>query len=702
MTNRTYVRPYSAGVEVKRPRPKRFDVIFDEAPPPTPEGIHNGLRPHGGYRGAKPLPPGQFSFNKNESYLQDIEDEYHILVNQENTEQHGAPYWVPGVQREITHSGESPLFTNKLFPTGKFEQEHGVVSYERALLSSGTGKRRLMSAPRRRHVNGKREFYRPNSTHQYLSATDLRNMNENEENMIKYGRPTRTTLLRARQQRTNSAPVNAYDIRRENNRRAEEVRNHSIFQTSKEYLNIYASDGETVHSFLTGARYNRARLLDSKGLTVYGVYMPRENPTDCFITGSRRFKDHGEEIPSAPPDSPRSETDETLSPSMSRSPSSRPVVIHSRPGTSNRPSTKQSSRPPSNRRSRGGSSRPISGSGTGSMRSQPRPPESPRRELPLPNEVTLEMPDHINKGKSGVYVTLKGQKMIESVDSKLPRVTGVSLPKINKPRDHMDEMMFANQPPPTPVDTSIAETEKHRPEKVASERSIDQNDENIKAVEKETAKQVADGGGRKEFNVNGDVSENEKKGDKQENVGEKGDNKENEKVISETIVVENKLTDNKSMEIGPIKKVNFSDLQTPEDLTQEITERKDIGDLPDDDEKVTEQVIENAKKDDNVVFFVTEGEKEEQEEMDDKETDIETVKVAATKDSENSGQVESRDQTESNDNNSTNETENTVEDVIKVEISETEKKELVANDGDDENDEQQPVTSEDYPFGDKK
>lgn len=96
----------------------------------------------------------------------------------------------------------------------QFEQEQGEVSFERAVLYSNT---RRPLAPRRRHLNGRKEYYRPNSTHQYLSATDLRNLHENEENMIKYGRPTRTTLLRARQ-RTNSAPVNAYDIRRENNK----------------------------------------------------------------------------------------------------------------------------------------------------------------------------------------------------------------------------------------------------------------------------------------------------------------------------------------------------------------------------------------------------------------------------------------------------------------------------------------------------
>ena len=45
----------------------------------------------------------------------------------------------------------------------------------------------------------------------------------------------------------------------------------------------------------------RAHLVDSRGLQVYGVYMPRENPAGCFMTATNRKKDPGDEIPSAPP-----------------------------------------------------------------------------------------------------------------------------------------------------------------------------------------------------------------------------------------------------------------------------------------------------------------------------------------------------------------------------------------------------------------
>ncbi|XP_052215656.1 uncharacterized protein LOC127834094 isoform X2 [Dreissena polymorpha] len=703
MTNRTYVRPYSAGTEIKRPRLKRVEVCFDEAPPPSPVvALHNGIRPHGGYRGAKPLPPGQFSFNKDEHYQQDVEEAYSILVNNENFESHGAPYWVSDVQREVTHSGESPLFTNKLFPTGKFEQEHGVINFERALLSSASSRRRPTAAPRRRHLNGRREFYRPNSTHQYLSATDLRNMNENEEILGKYGRPTRTTLLRARQ-RTHSAPVNAYDLRRENNKRAEEIRNNSLFQTSKEYINIFATDGETMHSFLTGARYNRAHLLDSKGLTVYGVYMPRENPTECFITGQRRMRDVGDEIPSAPPDSPRSDTDEPTSPVISRPASSkhanqvRANHTSSRPG-SNRPTTKQSSRPPSNRKLRGGSStRPKSE--TGSTRSLPqRPSESPKRELPVPSEVTLEMPDHINKGKGGVYVTLRGQKLMESIDSKLPRVTGISLPKIShKSRDHVDEFMLMNQPPPTPVDASLAGGESRGKQDLSSTatRTVPQIDENVKDEAEEMEKTP------QRSSKDNDVvhSGHENMEDEHDNVDViKIKSEDKPKVISQTIIVENKLTDRKSMEIGPVKKVNFSDLQMP-------TESNDV--LANDDSQRNRSAVDDADNKDsdkknevnaeNVVFFVTEKDVGNEENEDVSHSDngksFEDVKHTESNTEDYS------ENNEPTEDNSGDDRLNAVEDVIKVEISELAKEGHNGSVKDEDDiEEELPVTSEDYPF----
>ncbi|KAL4220602.1 hypothetical protein ACF0H5_020999 [Mactra antiquata] len=704
MTNRTNIRPYSAGVilnNVKKPRLRRFDLTFDGPPPPTPEGLNNGVRPHGGYRGMRPLPPGQFSFNKDEDFHHELDVEYQILVNNENYESHGAPFWLNDVQREITHSGESPLFTNNLLPSGKYEPDPSVASFDR---SQRANKRRPL-VPRRRHLNGRREYYRPNSTHHYLSATDLRNLHENEENMAKYGRPTRTTLLRARQ-RTNSAPVNAYDIRRENNRRGEDLKSSAAYSTSKDmyierdyvqvsyrYVNLYSGEGESMHSFLTGARYNRAHLLDSKGLTVYGVYMPRGHPGDCFITGPRRIKD-GDHVPSAPPDSPRSDLDESPTPVIvSRPTSSKPHISANavpRIG-SGRPSTRHSnSRPQSMKKSssRVSSSRPRSSKDQSPSNAQvnqqpqqknvPKTPE--KKELPLPDEVTMAMPDHINKGKQGVYVTLKGQKMIESVDSKLPRVTGVSLPKIQKPRDYVDEMLFVNQPPPTPVEPSLMSVDKTKPDiSNADEKSTEQNKEKLEETEvtQENKTEVKD------------VE------DKQQNVG---DRDEAGKIIPTK--QETQLETSQSETVAPNKKVNFEDLQVPKQEPQPETPKEGVA---------IEKDVENVKdteNTDNVVFFMTEEDAQIDKETENKggKTTEQSPNVTYVANSVTRNMAETTDnKTEamngsSNDENGSNgDGEQEVETVIKVEILETDKK-VIETETSEENEETKPLTSKDYPF----
>lgn len=78
--------------------------------------------------GMRPLPPGQFTFNKGEDYQNELEEEYRILVNSEHCESHGAPYWLNEVQREITNSGESPLFTNNLLSSGKVSHGNNLSS----------------------------------------------------------------------------------------------------------------------------------------------------------------------------------------------------------------------------------------------------------------------------------------------------------------------------------------------------------------------------------------------------------------------------------------------------------------------------------------------------------------------------------------------------------------------------------------------
>lgn len=54
---------------------------------------------------------------------------------------------------------------------------------------------------------------------------------------------------------------------------------------------------------------------------------------------------------------------------------------------------------------------------------------------------------------SRVLVTIKGSKSLSLSESKLPRVKGISVPRLthNSARDPVDETSLVNQPPPTPV-----------------------------------------------------------------------------------------------------------------------------------------------------------------------------------------------------------------------------------------------------------
>nr|KAG5697267.1 hypothetical protein BaRGS_031263 [Batillaria attramentaria] len=203
--------------------------------------------------GRKKHPIGIYSFDKGRDYQRQIREDLDKMLEGDVLEVHGSPSWAIEAHRQPTHSGESPLLANKFLSASK----NGVL------------------------------YYRPNRTHQYLTATELKDASEADD-VLKYGRPTRTTLLRARQ-RAGSASSNAYEIRRQLVQRMDEIRHGCVFSNPKEFLPQQHTDidGQSFHSFVTGARYNRAHCLDSKSLTQYGVYMPRNNPLGCFVVGMR-------------------------------------------------------------------------------------------------------------------------------------------------------------------------------------------------------------------------------------------------------------------------------------------------------------------------------------------------------------------------------------------------------------------------------
>ncbi|XP_060065518.1 uncharacterized protein LOC132545864 [Ylistrum balloti] len=413
------------------------------------ENIENGRRPHGGNNGTKKHPLSPYTYNREPTYLQQIRDELDRSQTEKFVEGHRSPNWAIDTSKESNHSGESPLFVHGLLSAKKYDQ-HGKHLHEPRTKSLVRGR----SAPPKRSGT---LYYRPNTTHQYLSATELHQTSQSSDaTNLKYGRPTRTTLLRARQ-RSNSAPVNAYTQRRESAKKMESTQ-YSAIPTPREYLPARKKE-ESTHAFLTGARYNRAHLLDAKGLTVYGVYMPRKNPMACFMTGaaSSRLKEKAEEVP-PPPDTPRSEVsdyhDQTSKPEF-----------HPRPSTA--PGKRLLSGKMVTPRDR-----PKSAWGDAATSCDIIQNESEN----LSNDETsykqqilddiILTPNGLNVQGSRVLVSLRSSKQyLRTSESTLPSVTGISVPKVisKRPRDPVEETSLVNQPPPTPVGgLSVVESERVR------------------------------------------------------------------------------------------------------------------------------------------------------------------------------------------------------------------------------------------------
>lgn len=290
----------------KRSKPKGLrylDLSFEGRHPTNENEPNNGVLPHGGYKGSKYHPPGQFSHDKSREYHDQLRNDIDNFLDDEYLTEKGTPKYVADYTKETVHSGESPLFTNKLLAQNKLEQQYGPIVWNKALLKPNKCGPPLTK-------NGV-TYYRPIKAHQFLTNTELRNASAGEVD-IKLGRPTRAMLLRARQ-RCNSAPLNSYETRRENQRKSESrlsVTRPSSAQSGKG-PSVSLPEGESMHSFLIGARYNRAHYLDSKSLFRCGVYMPRSNPGQAFFVDKLRksAERESESTPGTPPDSPSSDTD---------------------------------------------------------------------------------------------------------------------------------------------------------------------------------------------------------------------------------------------------------------------------------------------------------------------------------------------------------------------------------------------------------
>ncbi|KAK3095513.1 hypothetical protein FSP39_015545 [Pinctada imbricata] len=487
-----------------KPKLRLLDLTFDEKT--VKEHLRNGKRPHGGLRGSKAHPISPYSFNKNGEYQRQMKEDVNKMFYDEFLDGRASPAWAFDVSKEITHSGESPFFVHGLLSSSRVNSEGSLIQAQKRSTTPVSG---LHHPPHKRATS----YYRSNTPHQYLTATDPQTLTESQ---LKYGRPTRTTLLRARQ-RCASAPVNSYDVRREmiknivldlllyiltfsfSNSQMVLVLLLSCFNTlicmNGVDLNVFddlfsvlifrvlpaAMDGESAHAFLTGARYNRAHCLDAKSLSVYGVYMPRTNPHGIFMTGhaSQRSRERGQNVPSVPPDSPRSDVDDSSQPER-------------------RPSTAPGKRLLSS-----------------SVNSRPRTAwgEHSTSVTVLHNDNQSENVKRIkSRRKKKVTVTFKSSKP-KGFESVLPSVTGKTAPKMyyRKPRD-LGEDSF-HQPPPTPASVfSIKDGSERGPE------DGEKNLERIKEVLSESSSR-----GEKHEKVAADLTSSEKK-DLHLDIGKSDDN----------------------------------------------------------------------------------------------------------------------------------------------------------------------------------
>ncbi|XP_012940513.2 uncharacterized protein LOC101851966 [Aplysia californica] len=186
---------------------KYMDLSYEGRQLSERNQFDNGKYPHGGYRGARKHPPCGLSYDKGREFKEKVDEEVIRLMTEDDINLHGkSPTWSLLVHREPTFSDESPLIAGNFMAASKHEQTNGVNLLSRTSL--------LPAKPLRvsRKQNGVK-YYRPNRMHQYLSATELKDSSREQVN-IAYGRPTRTTLLRARN-RCVPAQTNTHETRKE-------------------------------------------------------------------------------------------------------------------------------------------------------------------------------------------------------------------------------------------------------------------------------------------------------------------------------------------------------------------------------------------------------------------------------------------------------------------------------------------------------
>ena len=333
-------------------------------------------------------------------------------------------------------------------------------------------------------------------------------------------------------------------------------------------------------------------------------------------------------------------------------------------------------------------------------------------ESPFTNNLYKSRVLHIS-GKSGVYVTLKGHKMLDTVESKLPRVTGISLPKLRKRHDAVEETLYVNQPPPTPVDISLGSLDRNKFEALHGEQltptepiineevnmgNLEADEDNVPKEEPikqtDTHKEVKFADRVASIVIDDAIKELESeqkvlakeenaKGELTEETTEKAIENNKDKVDTQ---VDIKAHEEEKTITDEMAKYEVLDSQETVDETiiDEVVKENAVSAKEETKEsKNTEETktIDNAVVDDNVVFFVTEEKEETEEEK--------SERIEKTVDSSSESDLNGEEDIDIVVSNGENNVE--IEKVIRVEVTETEKT-VEATEPD------KALTSENFPF----
>nr|XP_014347572.1 PREDICTED: uncharacterized protein LOC106704634 isoform X2 [Latimeria chalumnae] len=191
--------------------------------------------------------------------------------------------WAVDVNNVQKHNGEAPLFTERLLSPIKKEQLSGQSSYQ-SLKPSQIEEAMPCSEVQL--------FYRPERSYKYLQASipessaydlseTIRPTKETFE--AELGRPTKTSLLRARYSALSYSNRKA---KMETCKRLHDFILISSYKNIKQLQAVSSAVGESVHSFLIGARYNRLNSRDFKAVKDYGLIVSRSQPNFSFLNHS--------------------------------------------------------------------------------------------------------------------------------------------------------------------------------------------------------------------------------------------------------------------------------------------------------------------------------------------------------------------------------------------------------------------------------